>query len=220
MTDDPLAINEIPPPPGLLNLSEGDRLRLGEALRELLASGSINGMETSKSPIYHWCRQYFDWLREAAALVGLEVALLHEERLIQAVPQFAAMRLKLRQDATLVWLALWYAGDVRWRDDGQDQAFLNVAELLGLIQDQLLPDAAGQFSRGRLREILRQAERYNLIRMEVADPFEESGIEVLPAIRRIIPFRDLAQWAEDAAAFRKAEPTVESDESDETEVTP
>lgn len=217
MTDDPLTDIEPPPPPGLLNLSEGDRLRLGEALRELLASGSINGMETSKSPIYHWCRQYFDWLREAAAVVGLEVALLHEERLIQAVPQFAAMRLKLRQDATLVWLALWYAGDVRWRDDGQDQAFLNVAELLGLIQDQLLTDAAGQFSRGRLREILRQAERYNLIRMEVADPFEESGIEVLPAIRRIIPFRDLAQWAEDAAAFRKAEPTVESDE---TEVIP
>lgn len=217
MTDDFQTHLETPPPPGLLNLSDGDRLRLGEALRELLAAGSINGMETAKSGIYHWCRQYFDWLREAAALVGLEVALLHEERLIQAVPQFAAMRLKLRQDATLVWLALWYAGDVRWRDDGQDQAFLTVSELLGLIQDQLLPDAAGQFSRGRLREILRQAERFNLIRFESADPFEESGIEILPAIRRIIPFRDLAQWAEDVAAFRKAEPTVEADE---TEVTP
>ena len=217
MTDEPPSNIETPPPPGLLNLSDGDRQRLGEALRELLAAGSINGMETAKSGIYHWCRQYFDWLREAAAMVGLEVALLHEERLIQAIPQFAAMRLKLRQDATLVWLALWYAGDVRWRDDGQDQAFFTVAELLGLIQDQLLPDAAGQFSRGRLREILRQAERFNLIRFESADPFEESGIEVLPAIRRIIPFRDLAQWAEDAAAFRKADPAAEADE---TEVTP
>lgn len=216
MTD----ISDPAPTPGLLNLSEGDRQRLGEALRELLASGSINGMETSKSPLYHWCRQYFDWLREAAALVGLEVALLHEERLIQAVPQFASMRLKLRQDATLVWLALWYAGDVRWRDDGQDQAFLTVAELLGLIQDQLLPDAAGQFSRGRLREILRQAERFNLIRFETADPFEESGIEVLPAIRRVIPFRDLAQWTEDAAAFRKAAPEEAGVESMETEVEP
>lgn len=219
MTDDPSSNIEAIPSPGLLNLSEGDRLRLGEALRELLTSGSINGMETAKSGIYHWCRQYFDWLREAAALVGLEVALLHEERLIQAIPQFAAMRLKLRQDATLVWLALWYAGDVRWRDDGQDQAFLTVSELLGLVQDQLLPDAAGQFSRGRLREILRQAERFNLIRFEMADPFEESGIEVLPAIRRIIPFRDLAQWAEDAAAFRKSDPEP-AVESDETEVTP
>ncbi|MBN8458610.1 MAG: DUF4194 domain-containing protein [Verrucomicrobia bacterium] len=219
MTDEPHTDIETPPPPGLLNLSDGDRQRLGEALRELLAAGSINGMETAKSGIYHWCRQYFDWLREAAAMVGLEVALLHEERLIQAVPQFAAMRLKLRQDATLVWLALWYAGDVRWRDDGQDQAFLTVSELLGLIQDQLLPDAAGQFSRGRLRDILRQAERFNLIRFESADPFEESGIEVLPAIRRIIPFRDLAQWSEDSAAFRKAD-TEAVAEADETEVTP
>jgi hypothetical protein len=219
MTDEPLSNIETPPPPGLLNLSDGDRLRLGEAIRELLASGSINGMEAVKSGIYHWCRQYFDWLREAAAVVGLEVALLHEERLIQAVPQFAAMRLKLRQDATLVWLALWYAGDVRWRDDGRDQAFLTVSELLGLVQDQLLPDAAGQFSRGRLREILRQAERFNLIRFEPADPFEESGIEVLPAIRRIIPYRDLGQWAEDAAAFRKSDPEP-AVESDEAEVTP
>ncbi|MCF7675202.1 MAG: hypothetical protein K9M97_07645, partial [Akkermansiaceae bacterium] len=126
MTDTPPEAFEEAPPPGLLNLPEAERLRLGEALRELLASGSISGLEPARSALYHWCRQYFDWLREAAALAGLEVALLHEERLVQAVPQFASLRLKLRQDATLVWLALWYAGDVRWRDDGQDQAFLTV----------------------------------------------------------------------------------------------
>jgi hypothetical protein len=217
MTDTPPEIFEDAPPPGLLNLPEAERLRLGEALRELLASGSISGLEPARSALYHWCRQYFDWLREAAALAGLEVALLHEERLVQAVPQFASLRLKLRQDATLVWLALWYAGDVCWRDEGQDQAFLTVSELLGLIQDQLLPDAAGQFSRGRLREMLRQAERFNLIRFDPAEPFEESGIEVLPAIRRIIPFRELAQWAETAAAFRKADESAAGDES--TEVT-
>ncbi|MCF7676117.1 MAG: hypothetical protein K9M97_12280, partial [Akkermansiaceae bacterium] len=133
--------------------------------------------------------------------------------------------LKLRQDATLVWLARWYAGDVRWRDDGQDQAFLTVGELLGLIQDQLLPDAAGQYARSRLREILRQAERFNLFRFDPAGPFEESGIEVLPAIRRIIPFRELAQWAEAAAAFRKqADPPpdeeIPPDEEATEEVTP
>jgi len=127
---------------------------------------------------------------------------------VQAVPQVASLRLKLKQDATLIWLALWYAGDVRWRDEGQDQAFLSVAELLGLLQDQLLPDAAGQIPRGRLREILRQAERFNLIRYEPAEPFEESGIEILPAIRRVIPFRDLAAWTETAAAFRQQDATT------------
>jgi hypothetical protein len=83
-----------------------------------------------------------------------------------------------------------------------------VTELVGLIQDQLLPDAAGQIPRGRLREILRQAERFNLIRFEMAEPFEESGIEILPAIRRIIPFRELAAWTEAASAFRQQDPAA------------
>jgi hypothetical protein len=208
MTDDPSTPFESTAPTALLNLPEGERLRLGEALRELLACGSISGIDPSRAALYHWCRQYFDWLKEAAALAGLEVALMHEERLVQAVPQVAALRLKLRQDATLIWLALWYAGDVRWRDEGQDQAFLSVTELVGLIQDQLLPDAAGQIPRGRLREILRQAERFNLIRFEMAEPFEESGIEILPAIRRIIPFRELAAWTEAASAFRQQDPAA------------
>lgn len=208
MPDDPPNPFEPPSPAALLNLPEGERLRLGEALRELLACGSISGIDPSRAALYHWCRQYFDWLKEAAALAGLDVALMHEERLVQAVPQVAALRLKLRQDATLIWLALWYAGDVRWRDEGQDQAFLSVAELIGLIQDQLLPDAVGQIPRGRLREILRQAERFNLIRFEMAEPFEESGIEILPAIRRIIPFRELAAWTEAASAFRQQDPTT------------
>ncbi|MFM2197647.1 MAG: hypothetical protein RLZZ505_1079 [Verrucomicrobiota bacterium] len=187
--------------PGLISLPEGERARLGEALQELLATGSITGLENSKSALYHWCRQYFEWVKEAAALVGLEVLIVHEERLIQAIPTSGALRLKLPKDATLVWLALWYAGDVRWRDEGQDQAFLSVAELNGLIQDQLIPDAIGVFPRGRMREILRQAARFNLIRFEPAEPFEDSGIEVLPAIRRVVPFRELADWTAAASAF-------------------
>jgi hypothetical protein len=187
--------------PGLISLPDGERARLGEALQELLATGSIAGLENSKSALYHWCRQYFEWVKEAAALAGLEVLLVHEERLIQAIPSSGALRLKLPKDATLVWLALWYAGDVRWRDEGQDQAFLSVAELNGLIQDQLVPDATGVFPRGRMREILRQAARFNLIRFEPAEPFEESGIEVLPAIRRVVPFRELADWTAAASAF-------------------
>jgi hypothetical protein len=187
--------------PGLISLPEGERARLGEALQELLATGSITGLENSKSALYHWCRQYFEWVKEAAALVGLEVLIVHEERLIQAIPTSGALRLKLPKDATLIWLALWYAGDVRWRDEGQDQAFLSVAELNGLIQDQLIPDAIGVFPRGRMREILRQAARFNLIRFDPAEPFEESGIEVLPAIRRVVPFRELADWTAAASAF-------------------
>lgn len=190
------------PAPTLLALSESDRDRLAEALQELLASGSINGLEPSRAALYHWARQHDDWLREIAALNGLDVAVHHEERLIQAVPRVAGLRLRLTQDATLVWLALWYAGDVRWRDEGADQAFLSVAELGDLLRDQLLPDAAGLIPKGRLRDILRQAARLNLIRLTHAESFEETGIEVLPAIRRVLPFRELAAWQEMAANFR------------------
>lgn len=209
MNDEP-EIFEVPSDaPNLLALSDEDRARLGEALQELMAHGSILGLDVGRSTLYHWCRQYFDWVKEAATLVGLDVALMHEERMVQAIPRTAALQIRLRQDATLVWLALWYAGDVRWRDEGQTQAFLSVAELNGLIKDQLLPDAVGLFTRSRMREILRQAARFHLIRFEPADPFEESGIEVLPAIRRVVPFRDLAAWTESAAHFQKSDDLTE-----------
>lgn len=204
-------------PVGLIALPEQEKARLAEAMQELLSHGSILGLETGRSAMYHWCRQNFEWLREAAALVGLDVSLLHEERLVQALPRVAALRLNLRQDATLVWLALWYAGDVRWRDEGEAQAFLSVGELNALLKDQLLPDAVGLLPKGRLREILRQAARFNLIRFSLAEPFEESGIEVLPTIRRVVPFRDLAAWTESASTFGQPDSPEEALETEEEE---
>jgi hypothetical protein len=204
-------------PATLLKLSEQERDRLAEALQILLSAGSINGLDPNRTALYHWCRQYADWLKEIATLSGLDVAVLHEERLIQATPRASSLRLHLKQDATLVWLALWYAGDVRWRDEGQDQAFLSVAELNDLLHDQLLPDAVGPLPKGTLRDILRMAARYNLIRFEPTEPFEESGIEVLPAIRRIIPFRDLAAWAETAQTFRRDADASDDDISPDEE---
>ncbi len=186
----------------LLRIPDQDRNRLAEALQELLAHGSIIGLEPGQQPLYAWCRQHFEWLRESAALLSLDVALLHEERMVQAIPRSAAMVLHLKQDATLVWLALWYAGDVRWRDEGETQAFLTVTELNALMKDQLLPDVAGLIGRNRLREILRQAARFNLINFEPAEPFEDSSIEVLPAIRRIVPFDGLNAWTETVDSFK------------------
>jgi len=207
------------PPARLLALPDSERDRLGEAFQVLLATGSINGLDAGRTALYHWCRQYFEWLKEIVSLAGLDVAILHEERLIQAIPRTSSLRLRLRQDATLVWLALWYAGDVRWRDEGQDQAFLTVSELNDLVQDQLVPDASSPIPRGRLREILRQAAQFNLIRFEPTETFEESGIEVLPAIRRIIPFRDLAAWTAAAAAFDREGKSVMADADEEAIVT-
>lgn len=217
MNDDPPFPEVTKEAHNLLPLSDENRARLGEAVQELLAHGSILGLDPGRSALYHWCRQYFDWVKEAGALVGLDVVLMHEERMVQAIPRTAALQIRLRQDATLVWLALWYAADVRWRDEGQTQAFLSVSELNGLIKDQLLPDAVGLLTRTRMKEILRQAARFHLIRFEPSDPFDESGIEVLPAIRRVVPFRDLAAWTESASSFGKFETFTEEPETSEEE---
>jgi hypothetical protein len=216
MTADP-NLNESTPPEPLLRLPEPDRARLAEALQELLAHGSILGLESGHLGLYTWCRQNYEWLRETASLAGLNVALLHEERMVQAIPRVGSMVLHLRQDATLVWLALWYAADVRWRDEGETQAFITVADLNALLRDQLLPDAVGQISRGRLREILRQAARFNLINFQASESFEDSGIEVLPAIRRVVPFRELAEWSEAANTFKKGEATIVATSEEEAE---
>ena len=210
MTEETPNAFEQEPPESLIPLPEHDRERLGEAIQMLLSTGSISGQRSSS--LYHWCRQHFDSLKEYASITGLDVAMFHDERLIQAIPHVGSLRLRLRKDETIVWLALWYAGDVRWRDEGHDQAFLSVSELNALIQDQLLPDITGQIAQGRLRDILRKAVKFNLIALESSEHFEDAGIEVLPAIRRAVPFRDLAEWNELAQDFNQHE----SDESAET----
>lgn len=201
-------------PAAALSIPEADRARLAEALQELLAHGSILGTETGQTALYHWCRQNLPLLREVAELSGLEVFAQHDERMIQALPRAASLRVDLNKDATLVWLALWYVADVRWRDEGQTQACLTVGELNGALKDTLLPDVTGLISRGRMEQILRQAARYHLILFHPAEPFADSGIEILPAIRRVIPFQDFADWTTTAALFRRGE--KDHDEPDET----
>jgi len=200
-------------PPSALSISEADRARLAEALQELLAHGSILGMETGQTALYHWCRQNLPLLREVAELSGLEIFAQHDERMIQALPRVASLRVDLNKDATLVWLALWYVADVRWRDEGQTEALLTVGELNGVLKDTLLPDVIGLISRSRMEQILRQAARYHLIVFHSAEPFVDSGIEILPAIRRVIPFQDFADWTATAALFRRGE----KDEADKDE---
>lgn len=182
------------PVASLLHLPEMDRSRLGEALRELLAHGSILGLEPGKAELYDWCRQNPDWLREMAALIGLTVFTEHESRLVQAVPQSPSLTLHLRQDATLVLLALWYEYDTQVRDHGVTEVRLTVEELNQLLKEKLLPDMKSQPSAGRMREILAQARRFNLVRVEFMEPFEKSRLEVLPTLKKTIQFNGIEDW--------------------------
>ncbi|MGN6552310.1 MAG: DUF4194 domain-containing protein [Verrucomicrobiota bacterium] len=187
-----------PSPPPLLQLADPDRNRLAEALQALLSHGSIFGLEPGDGELYAWCRQNFNWLREIAALAGLCVSMEHESRLIQAVPELPSLTLHLRQDATIVLLALWHEYDAQIRDHGAAQVTLTVEQLNQLLKENLLPELKSQPSAGRMDEILRQAQRFNLIRFQTAEPFEQSRIEVLKTLPRVIQFNELAEWTRTA----------------------
>jgi hypothetical protein len=54
---------------GLLSrLQPHDRERLGEALRRLMAHGSILGLEPAQTDLYHWCYQNRPWVDEFAGI--------------------------------------------------------------------------------------------------------------------------------------------------------
>ena len=186
----------------ILRVSDGDRARLGEALQELLAHGSILGLEPGRAELYDWCRQNPDWLREAAALIGLSLHQEHESRLVQAIPQRPSLTLNLRQDATIVLLALWYEFDTQVRDRGATQVVLTVEQLNQLLKEKLLPDLKGQLSAGRIREILSLARRFHLVHVEFAEPFVESRIEVLPTLKKVIQFNGIEEWNRTAELHR------------------
>ncbi len=201
-----------PPVPLLASLPDADRTSLGEALRELLTHGSILGLEPGSAEIYAWCRQNLAWLREVADLAGLQIFLEHESRLVQAIPRVASLRLQLRGDATVVLLALWYEQDQQLREQGRDEALLTVEQLNQLLREKLLPDLKETPRAGRMGEILRLAARHHLVRFSAAVPFEQSRIEILATLRRVIPFQDIADWTRTAALHRQ--PGTEPEEAD------
>jgi hypothetical protein len=186
----------------LLPLPDPDRLRLSEVLQELLAHGSILGLEPGRAELYEWCRQNGEWVREAAALIGLAIYSEHESRLVQAIPQRASLTLNLKQDATIVLLALWYEFDTQVREHGATQVSLTIRQLNQLLKEKLLPDLKSQPSAGRLREILIQARRFNLLRVDFVDPFDTSRIEVLPTLKKVIQFNAIEEWTRTAELHR------------------
>lgn len=179
----------------LARLSEADRDRLGEAMRRLLAHGSILGSEPGQNELYHWCHLNREWVEEFAALLDLRMVWDHEIRLAQAVPLSSAFTLRLKPDATLVLLTLWYEFDTAVRDRGEAPPVrLSVEALNDSLKTKFEPLRKHLPSPTRLREILAMAQRKNLLRYSFAENPADAVIEVLPTLKRVIPFQDIAEW--------------------------
>ncbi len=176
-----------------------DRERLGESLRLLLEHGSILGLEPAQTDLYHWAYQNRGFLDELAGLLDFKLHWDYQDRTVQAVPQGAAFLLRLRFDATLVLLTLWYEFDTAVRDRGETPPIrLTVQALNDALASKFEPLRKNLPSQTRLREILSVAQRKNLLRV-TPDPLpERSLIEVLPTLKRVIPFQDIEEWAKNA----------------------
>jgi hypothetical protein len=186
----------------LLRIQPQERERLGEALRRLLAHGSILGLEPAQSDLYHWCYQNRDWVDELSALLDLKLYWEHAERTVQAVPQSAAFLLHLRLDASLVLLTLWYEFDTAVRDRGETPPVRVTAQQLNdLLKTKFEPLRKNFPGPSRQREILSLAQRKNLIRFSPTEPFENTTIEILPTLKRIIPFQGLEDWNRNAERY-------------------
>lgn len=196
----------------LARLAPADRERLGEALRRLLAHGSILGLEPAQSDLYHWCHQNRDAVNELAGLLDFKLHWEHQDRTIQAVPQSSAFLLRLKLDATLVLLTLWYEFDTAVRDRGETPPVRITAQQLNdALTAKFEPLRRHLPSPTRLREILSLAQRKNLVRFTPEPALEQSRIEILPTLKRVIPFQNIEEWNKNAERHLAAARTPEDD---------
>src|SRR5438477_2207590 len=211
MTPEPVKANS----GGLLRIEPHKRERLGEALRRLLAHGSILGWEPAQLDLYHWSYQNRDRLDELSALLDLKLDWDHRERTVQAVPQSAAFLLRLRLDATLVLLTLWYEFDTAVRDRGETPPVrLTAQQLNDSLAAKFEPLRKHLPSPTRLREILSLAQRKNLVHVTLDVTLERSQIEILPTLKRVLPFQNIEDWNKNADRYLasvKEMPTGEVD---------
>jgi hypothetical protein len=189
----------------LARLQPHDRERLGEAIRRLMAHGSILGLEPPQTDLYHWCYQNRAWVDEFAGLLDLKLYWEHQDRTVQAVPQSAVFLLRLKLDATLVLLTLWYEFDTAIRDRGETPPVrLTAQQLNDSLAAKFEPLRKFQPSVTRLREILSLAQRKNLLRFMPDAAPERSVIEIFPTLKRVIPFQSIDEWNKNAERYLAA----------------
>jgi len=204
----------------LARLQPHDRERLGEALRRLLAHGSILGLESSQTDLYQWSYQNREWVDEFAGLLDLKLHWEHQDRTVQAVPQSAAFLLRLKLDATLVLLTLWYEFDTAIRDRGETPPVrLTAQQLNDSLAAKFEPLRKHLPSPTRLREILSLAQRKNLLRFTPDPAPERAVIEVFPTLKRVIPFQDIEEWNKNAERYLASakEPGADAALADDSE---
>ena len=168
----------------LPDMSDSERENLQAAVSELFNRQAIQRDLPGDRELYDWARLNLAWVREACALIGFEVFLNEDDQLIHALPGERATLRRLRVEWTLVLLGLWYDYDVQLRAEGPPVIFS-----VESFNDSLKTKLGDRMpAHSALKEILAFAASRKLVRMDYAEDFSRSMIEVLPTIRFVLPF--------------------------------
>lgn len=190
------------PANSIIRLEVKDRARLGEAFRMLLDRGSILGGGGPHGDLYHWTYINREWMEEVGELFDLQLIWEHDQRFVQAIPRSSSFMLHLRLDATLVLLTLWYEFDSALRDRAETPPILlTVEQLNDSLRTKFEPLKKAMPSPTRLVEILRLAQRKNLVRFIAAPERAQTRIEILSTIKRVIPFQNIDEWTRHADRY-------------------
>ncbi len=199
----------------LADITDADQELLREALQRLLVHGAI--LREEQRDLYEWCLVKRGALDALASLAGLKLRWEPQDRLIAALPQAARLLRRLRQDETLVAMALWYDFDRAVQEDGKapDEVVFSVREFNEHLETKF--EGIQLPTKSRLTEILRLLERKSLVRVTdsaSSGGFAAATIRVLPTIRFIIPFPSLEEWQRQCERHQRnaAEPEVTEDE--------
>lgn len=204
----------------LTRLPEGERDQLRSLVRHLLVHGSLFGGEEPDRSLFRWAWENRPHVEDFLDLLGLDIAWENECYLLQAIPRDTALLLRLKLDATLVLLTLWYELDVAVKDRGESPPVtITVEHLNESLRTHFDPLKRNIPKVTRLFDILGVARQKNLIRMQQTEPLEKTRIHILPTLRRVIPFQDLESWtkAMESLGLGVAEPRGSEESSAEEE---
>lgn len=176
-----------------IELSDDEQEQAREVLQRLLSRGAI--LREEGRDLYDWACLHRVRLDAVASLIGLKLQWELDSRLIVGIPQSSRLLRRLKQDETLVALALWYDFDRAVKDEGKapDEVIITVRDfnqqLDAKFKNLKLPPET------RLGEILHLLDRKSLVRLEnTTASLANATIRILPTIRFVIPFQDIEEW--------------------------
>lgn len=190
-------------PPLLVGLDQRDRVRLRDTMLRLLHHTAIVRDDPGCEEIYDWANLHRAWVREIAAVLGYDVTFEEPFRLILSVPQEQGIVRRFTIEESCIAMVLWHDYDSALRE-GATRVCLTVKNLNDSFAAKLkgvkLPTRAG------MKSALQLFHRHRLIRLNAAEDFADSTIEVLHTLRLVMPFQQLDEWQKQAQLYVKTAP--------------